>query len=210
MEDISKQKLETETQEEEFANWQKSQSSEYWQKQMSHAPTLAYYTKLLEIVKELKPEKVLEIGTGWGISGSAFLESGFVKEFTTIDPNINVEYGKKSRKELESKEKDCKVKFVEGRAETSLPKMAEAGRKFNLVYIDGDHSYKAVKRDLENAERVLEDKGVIVLDDYLHPKNKSTDPEQAYGVKKAVTEYCEARRKRVEVYSEANGFAVIF
>jgi predicted O-methyltransferase YrrM len=52
-------------------------------------------------------------------------------------------------------------------------------RKWNLVFIDGNHEYEIVKEDFENTSRNLADNGIIVIDDsslysdYI-PKSYST------------------------------------
>ncbi len=38
--------------------------------------------------------------------------------------------------------------------------------KFDLIHIDGEHSQKAVERDLKVAAKVLSDSGIIIVDDY--------------------------------------------
>ena len=43
------------------------------------------------------------------------------------------------------------------------------GGKVRLFHIDGEHSRKALAKDLELATAVIDDAGLIVLDDMLHP-----------------------------------------
>ena len=43
------------------------------------------------------------------------------------------------------------------------------GGKVRLFHIDGEHSRKALAQDLELATKVIDDAGLIVLDDMLHP-----------------------------------------
>ena len=44
---------------------------------------------------------------------------------------------------------------------------SKLNRKFDLIFIDGDHSYKAVKKDTENAFKILKDNSsMIVWHDY--------------------------------------------
>lgn len=44
----------------------------------------------------------------------------------------------------------------------------ECPRQFDLVHIDGRHTQEAAARDLDEADRILADDGVIVVDDYRH------------------------------------------
>ena len=50
-----------------------------------------------------------------------------------------------------------------GTSDCCLPMLRDMA--FHLVFIDGDHSYAAVKRDLENASRLVSDGGVLCGDD---------------------------------------------
>ena len=40
--------------------------------------------------------------------------------------------------------------------------------KFDLIFIDGDHKYDQVKRDALNAWKILNNRGVLILDVYTY------------------------------------------
>ena len=59
----------------------------------------------------------------------------------------------------------------------------------DAVYIDGDHSYDAVRGDLENARHAVKEGGWIFGHDYdLHPEKGN--PEITHAVKPVVEEFC--------------------
>ncbi|MDZ4228348.1 MAG: class I SAM-dependent methyltransferase [Candidatus Levybacteria bacterium] len=179
--------------------------TEYWREQMDHEPTRIYYEKLLEICKGLKPETVLEIGTGWGISGSAFLDSG-VKRLMTIDPNMESGKGMLAVTELKSKINGQIVTFTKSKSSEAYSGILE---KFDSVYIDGDHGYEGVKFDLENADRFLNDGGYIILDDFFHERNFISNKED-YGITLAVREYLIRTGKNAAIWpTKNNAFIVI-
>jgi len=53
-----------------------------------------------------------------------------------------------------------------GSSDCCLPMLRDAS--FHLAFIDGDHAHAAVKRDLENASRLLRDGGLLCGDDLEH------------------------------------------
>ena len=56
-----------------------------------------------------------------------------------------------------------KVKVHRGWSAEILPKLEQTG--FDLVYIDGDHSYQGVSSDIEHSSRLVKDGGIICGDD---------------------------------------------
>lgn len=67
---------------------------------------------------------------------------------------------------------------------------------FDAVYIDGDHSYEGVKRDLELAWRTTKEGGFVCGHD-LEMNPAKTKNRYDFGVKRAVTEFCTAKGVRI-------------
>ena len=53
-------------------------------------------------------------------------------------------------------------------AEEALPALHAQGRRFGLVFIDGDHAYESVLHDAGQARRLVTDDGHIACHDYGH------------------------------------------
>lgn len=77
------------------------------------------------------------------------------------------------------------VELHEGDSSTLLGTLPD--KHFDFVYIDGDHSYEGIVKDLAAAARKIKDDGWIVCNDYTiySPLEKIK-----YGVYRAVNEFC--------------------
>lgn len=142
--------------------------TEYFKKQMEHDLTRGYYEALVEIVKKYKPKTVLEVGTGWGISGTAFMENG-VEKLVTIDASTSEAYLNTARNEIETHRKEGQIVIYNWMRSGEF--FRENLEKFDMVYIDGDHGYQGAKADLLAALSRLNPGGVIVMDDFMHKGN---------------------------------------
>jgi len=60
---------------------------------------------------------------------------------------------------------------------------------YDIIYIDGDHSYDGVKNDLELAIKKIRNNGLIMGHDYEMNYNKALNYYN-FGVEKAVDEFC--------------------
>jgi len=88
---------------------------------------------------------------------------------------------------------------------------------FDVVFIDADHSYEAVKQDIEMSKRHLADTGFYVFDDYKRSRFGESvwDPDAIEaaggnawrGVGKAVDEFLE--EERLEITNTARGRAKV-
>ena len=59
------------------------------------------------------------------------------------------------------------VSLFEGYSSDILPNLVQ-GIKFDLIIIDGGHSYATVQNDFENSLNLLHQKGAIIFDDYTN------------------------------------------
>ena len=66
--------------------------------------------------------------------------------------------------------------------------------KVDYVFIDGGHSYETVKSDLNNCKIVIENKGIVLCDDY--------DLSYAPGVKEAIDEFVLTEQYNVKILFE--------
>jgi hypothetical protein len=99
----------------------------------------------LNRMREIKPEKILEIGTGCGVFTCMLAIDGAL--VITIDNRVNV----KGHWELPKyEEAGIDLNVIQIRADSQLQAVADLVRdEYDLVVIDGDHSWAGGLRDWE-------------------------------------------------------------
>lgn len=131
---------------------------------------------IYSLVRHYKVKTYLEIGFGRGYSAfcaaKAMEEDGIDGKIVTIDPNFDKNHLQNLSK-IFPKSWFEKIEFVQARSEDALPKLDS----FDMIYIDGDHTYEAVKKDWE----LCKDKWnkVVLFDDYHLPTKNEKDIECA-------------------------------
>lgn len=145
-----------------------------------------YEIGLLHMMKQIMARPVIfgiEVGLGWGISASVFLEEykdAAIISFD-IEPELEArtELGKLHGRRFAYAHPDNRHGLLHGMT--------------HWLYIDGGHEYGSVVTDIERFEQFLEPGGVIAFDDY------GTDPKDQWhypGVKQAVDEFMAANPGR--------------
>lgn len=123
---------------------------------------LIYY-----LIKQHRLNSMLEIGFGRGYAtlcaAKAFHDMGIDGTITTIDPTFDEQFLNALTK-IFPPEWFKMIKFVKGASQAVLPTLTE---QFDLVYIDGDHSYEATKFDWEHTKEKY--KKFLLFDDYHMP-----------------------------------------
>lgn len=60
-----------------------------------------------------------------------------------------------------------RIRPIRGYSHFVLPRLLEAGERFDIVFVDGSHAYADVVVDNQYAWRLLKPGGVLIWDDYL-------------------------------------------
>jgi hypothetical protein len=102
-------------------------------------------------------------------------------------------------------DRGAQVVIEHGMSHLNLAKYPD--KSFDLIYVDADHSYEAVKRDADIAKKKVTDNGIIIFNDYIMFDHLQGVP---YGVVQAVNELIVSEDWRVCGFSlEKNLFCDI-
>jgi predicted O-methyltransferase YrrM len=123
-------------------------------------------------------ESYLEVGVNEGTSLEVVInECPTIKSLTLVDM-WGKEYGGTGRgsnahiKDLLNKlGYTGSVRFIDGNSHDILPQLISEGASFDLVTIDGDHSYEGGERDLIDGWQLLKSSGWLVFDDITHEQH---------------------------------------
>lgn len=143
------------------------------------------YTRLLHktlncLTKAFKPKRYLEIGVREGDSLKAVLDA-YMPKWVFLCDTWGSSYGGTGRGDnihivnIITKYPNSQMtiwNFLDGRSEEYLPILIKHGRKFDLITVDGDHSYNGAMSDLQMAWQLLAKNGILVFDDVIHPNHK--------------------------------------
>ena len=150
----------------------------------------SYTQPLQQFVDLFKPLTVLEVGIGeFGYSTRVWLASG--AKVTTIDKN-NVN----DIAETIAAEYPDTFTFIHQKSGQAF---FDINATFQLIFIDGDHSYDGAYTDIQWAKRLLAPTGVIILDDYgvefgvTDVDENGNLTEGHYGVKQAADDLFDDR-----------------
>lgn len=124
-------------------------------------------------------EEILEVGSGWGIFSRSVLE-GSIAMLTTIDKKIDLDEFEERTKGFETR-----INRITGDSGNELLNLQYANKTFDLVMVDGDHSYDGCISDLRLSWGMLKQGGSLLIDDVLHPHNFDDD----YGVAQALWDF---------------------
>jgi predicted O-methyltransferase YrrM len=149
-----------------------------------------YYQALLKMYEIIKIvvgvrniQSGLEIGTGWGTSAQAFLNSFPSASLVTVDQeNYHNVWGPLRRMYGD------RITIIKGFSPTIYKsKPPELEEIYDYIFIDAAHDYESVSEDILGCVPLLALKGVIAFDDY--GVTGRTEEGKEFGVTKAVDQF---------------------
>ena len=135
-----------------------------------------------DLLRPMKPKIILEIGTSQG--GTLYLFSRLVQPGGLVisidkpgEPGsvryvmraVYRTFGQKHGSKVITLDRDSHAPHTHAEVEQLL-----AGRRIDLLFIDGDHSYQGVKADFQTYRQWIAPNGVIALHDISRPDSNPT------------------------------------
>lgn len=130
------------------------------------APPYDNYLRLYEIVKSLKPSRILEIGTGIGFTSIVMANASPGSTIETIEKDKDHVAG--ARDFIKSHMPSNSINVISGIAELEL---VELSGPYDLIFFDG---FQIHHEFLEQYERLLLKNGILVLGNN-HLGSKTSD-----------------------------------
>jgi len=161
-----------------------------------------------KILKELKPKKILEIGTAVGYSAMCFSE--YLTDGGKIDTiERDIQRVKEARENVVKVGVEDKINILEGDAVEILPTLNE---KYNMIFIDaakGKYPFF-----LKEALRMLNENGIILADNILYKGyvmsdyNKHKQRTAVRNLREYIAEVTENPNLETEILEVGDGLAI--
>lgn len=163
---------------------------------------------IAKILGEIKPTKILEIGTAVGYSAICFSE--YLQEDGKIDTiERDIERVKEARENIKKAEVEEKINIYEGDAVEILPTLDD---KYDVVFIDaakGKYPFF-----LSQALRMIKPGGVIIADNVLYKGyvmsdyNKHKQRTAVRNLREYIAEITNNEKLETEILEVGDGLAI--
>lgn len=163
---------------------------------------------IAKILNEIKPNKILEIGTAVGYSAICFSE--YLQEDGKIDTiERDIERVKEARKNIKKAEVEGKINIYEGDAVEILPTLDD---EYDVVFIDaakGKYPFF-----LNQALRMIKPGGVIIADNVLYKGyvmsdyNKHKQRTAVRNLREYIAEITNNKKLETEILEVGDGLAI--
>lgn len=118
--------------------------------------------QIQDIVQHIKIDyEVLEIGFNFGHTSEGILNNTNCS-LTTVD-NFSHMYSWVARAFMKNKYKN-RINFYKGNSVNILKKLISNGKRYDLIFIDGGHSYEVCLEDIKNSLLLLKPKSFLLID----------------------------------------------
>lgn len=169
--------------------WMMPEKTEWAKECNTHEPTRSYGQEIYELTKKHGYKNALEIGCAWGVSTLAILQGG---NGMVLSVDVNPQTHANEEVEVNGFRERWSFHHSDS---TDFFKQNEL--TFDYIYVDGSHKYPKCQDDLFMAWECLQTGGILIADDFTHPKNQVVDKDGEtveYGVSFAVCNLIKEKR----------------
>jgi hypothetical protein len=168
--------------------------------QDGHVKNCRFVESRLKILEYLpKNSLVAEVGTQYGYLAEQIMAIAKPQKLHLIDYNLDLlkaEISKKQKSLVQAGIENGTVELDEGDSSTILRSFPD--EYFDWIYMDADHGYQGVCKDIEQGYTKVKAAGMMVFNDYT---NWSVCELMPYGVAKAVNEFCIANNWEIVFFA---------
>jgi len=136
--------------------------------------------RLIELVKELKPKRILEIGSLYGGTMWYWMHAVKGAEIVSVDIGVgapdsrfsDMEYARINLWPEWERETGCIITQI--RADSTSPETVKSVKEytpFDFIFIDGGHDYQTAMADWQNYWPMLREGGLLAFHDIAYPDN---------------------------------------
>jgi len=122
---------------------------------------------IYSFLKKSKISKTLEVGLAYGVS-AAYIISATKSVHCAIDPFQDSLYDGLGIKNLKELGLDKYLSFKNDYSHNVLPALFKENKKFDFIFIDGDHKFDSVFIDYYYSDLLLKKQGYIIFHDVAH------------------------------------------
>lgn len=118
---------------------------------------------------------ILEIGFNAGHSADFFLTHTDCKKLVSFDIGIH-DYVKVGVEYVQNTY-GSRFSYIEGDSKVTLPQYeaSNPGEKFDLIFIDGGHTFDCIFNDLLNCRHFADEDTIVIIDDYVADVKAAVD-----------------------------------
>jgi len=173
---------------------------------LAHGSTIMDYVLLKGLARKYPNCRYLEIGTWMGES--------IVNVSNVANECVSISLSNEDLKKCNANEKELQVQRFFSKKVHNIQHIMQDSQhfdfstigKFDLVFIDGDHSHKAVKHDTQNAFKVLKDENsIIIWHDYSNLSGEAIN----WGIFAGIMDGC-PEEYRLNLFHVSNTMCAIF
>ncbi|MBF0332204.1 MAG: class I SAM-dependent methyltransferase [Alphaproteobacteria bacterium] len=122
---------------------------------------------LFNLAQAIRPRRTLEVGFAKGLSTLYLLSggAGAIERHTVIDPMQRSAYHYNGVRNVTAAGHGDKLRLMEMPSQVALPRLLSTGEAFDLIFIDGNHSFESAFVDAFHADQLSEPGTILAFHD---------------------------------------------